>query len=83
MVKVVYQPPPFGPRTNLASGAYGPGVKTPWVVRLSKMPAGPVMVGAVASAMVVCSLPQLCKLVNPVWHPKVIFVLVGILRGST
>ena len=61
MVRVIYQPPPFGPRTSLSSGAYGPGVTTPWVVRLSKMPQGQVIVGAIGLTMVVCSIPQLCK----------------------
>ena len=61
MVRVIYQPPPFGPRTSLSSGAYGPGVTTPSVVRLSKMPQGQVIVGAIGLTMVVCSIPQLCK----------------------
>lgn len=60
MVKVKYVPPPYGPRTHLAAAPYGPGVTTPWIVKLSKMPPGRVIGGAIAASMVVCAIPQLC-----------------------
>lgn len=61
MVRVVYQPPPFGPATNLTSGAYGPGVTTPWLIRLSKMPPGRVIGGSIAAVFTICAIPQLCE----------------------
>merc|ERR1712071_193719 len=59
MVRVIYQPPPFGPRTSLSCKAYGPNVTAPWLIRLSKMPHGQVMVGAVCFSLAICSIPQL------------------------
>ena len=42
LVRVFYEPPPFGPRTSLNRPGYGlgDGGTTPeWIVRISKMPA--------------------------------------------
>jgi len=58
-VRVWYQPPPFGPGTDLHTTPYGckEGVSPQWLVRLSKMPK---MIGVgvpVAVACCLCYLP--------------------------
>ena len=60
MVKVAFEPPPFGPGTSLNRPGYGPGVNTPWIVRLSKMPQGRVIAGAIGITSVICAIPQVC-----------------------
>ena len=64
MVKVWYQPPPFGPRTALNRSSYGNGgdIGPRWVVQLSKMPPGRVIAGAIALVTTVAYIPlsKLC-----------------------
>ena len=64
MVKVWYQPPPYGPRTALDRPAYGIGAgDTPkWLVRFSKLPRWQSVGGTVAAFCVLAYLP-LCKFV--------------------
>lgn len=59
MVKVWYQPPPFGPRTALNRSSYGNGgdIGPRWVVQLSKMPPGRVIAGAIALVTTVAYIP--------------------------
>lgn len=59
MVKVWYEPPPHGPRSALNRPAYGVGGgSTPqFIMRLSKMPQGQVIVGAVVLFSVVAYIP--------------------------
>ena len=59
MVKVWYQPPPYGPRTSLNRPAYGNGgdLGPRWVVQISKMPPGRVIAGFIAAASVIAYIP--------------------------
>jgi hypothetical protein len=59
MVKVWYQPPPFGPRTALNRPSYGNGgdIGPRWVVQLSKMPPGRVICGFIASFCAIAYIP--------------------------
>ena len=59
MVKVFYEPPPFGPRTALNRSPYGSGVNGahPFIQKLSSMPQGRVIAGAVVLASVIAYLP--------------------------
>ena len=59
MVKVWYQPPPYGPRTALNRPSYGNGMDAGprWVAALSKMPRGRVITGFVASFCVLAYVP--------------------------
>jgi hypothetical protein len=59
MVKVWYQPPPYGPRTALNRPSYGNGgdAGPRWVAALSKMPRGRVITGFVASFCVLAYVP--------------------------
>mmetsp|Transcript_20066 Transcript_20066/g.24801 ORF Transcript_20066/g.24801 Transcript_20066/m.24801 type:complete len:96 (-) Transcript_20066:261-548(-) len=59
MVKVTFEPPPYGPGTSLNRPGYGPGVTTPWIVRISKMPQGRVIGAAIGIGCVISALPQL------------------------
>mmetsp|Transcript_4393 Transcript_4393/g.6426 ORF Transcript_4393/g.6426 Transcript_4393/m.6426 type:complete len:106 (-) Transcript_4393:554-871(-) len=60
MVKVWYEPPPYGPRTSLNRPAYGiGGDKGPkWVIRLSKQPPLKVITGFLAGFMCLAYLPM-------------------------
>lgn len=62
MVKVWYEPPPYGPRTALNRPAYGNGndLGPKWVVRLSKMPASRAILPFVAGFVFLGSIP-ICK----------------------
>jgi len=62
MVKVWYEPPPYGPRTALNRPAYGHAtdVGPKWVVRLSKMPPARAIVPFVTAFAFLASIP-LCK----------------------
>ncbi len=59
MVKVWYQPPPFGPRTALNRPSYGlagdGGLR--WVNTLSKMPPGRVICGFIAGFATLAYIP--------------------------
>lgn len=59
MVKVFYEPPPFGPRSALNRAPYGSGVNnsTMLVRRLSTLPQGMVIAGAVSFMAVLAYLP--------------------------
>jgi hypothetical protein len=59
MVKVFYEPPPFGPQTSLNRGPYGSGIKGahPFIQKLSSMPQGKVIAGAVVLSSIVAYLP--------------------------
>jgi hypothetical protein len=59
MVKVWYEPPPYGPRTSLNRPAYGNGgdIGPKWVVRLSKMAPGKVIAGFVAGFVGLAYIP--------------------------
>ena len=59
MVKVWYEPPPYGPRTSLNRPSYGlVGDKGPrWVVQLSKMPQGRVIAGFLTAFSCIAYLP--------------------------
>jgi len=59
MVKVWYNPPPYGPRTSLNRPAYGTGgdLGPKWVVRLSKMPPGRVITGFIAAFVGLAYIP--------------------------
>ena len=59
MVKVWYEPPPYGPRTALNRPAYGTGndLGPKWVVRLSKMPAGRVICGFLGTFCAIAYIP--------------------------
>ncbi len=59
MVKVWYQPPPYGPRTALNRPSYGNGgdIGPRWVVQLSKMPPGRVIGGAIALVATIAYIP--------------------------
>jgi len=59
MVKVWYQPPPYGPRTDLNRPAYGIGkdVGPRWVVAISKMPATPVILGFISVFACIAYIP--------------------------
>jgi hypothetical protein len=68
MVKVWYEPPPYGPRTSLNRPSYGNGndLGPKWVVRLSKMPAHRVIVPFVATFIFLGSIP-ICKCFSSTW----------------
>lgn len=59
MVKVWYQPPPYGPRTSLNRPSYGNGgdIGPRWVVRLSKMAPSKVIGGAIVLTGCLAYLP--------------------------
>ena len=59
MVKVWYQPPPYGPRTSLNRPSYGNGgdIGPKWVVRISKMPPGRVITGFIAAFATIAYIP--------------------------
>jgi hypothetical protein len=59
MVKVWYEPPPYGPRTSLNRPAYGTGgdIGPRWVVKLSKMAPGKVIAGFVAGFVGLAYIP--------------------------
>ena len=61
MVKVWYEPPPYGPKSALNRPAYGVGEgSTPrWLQKLSRMPTGPVIVGSIGVVMTLAYLPLL------------------------
>mmetsp|Transcript_24509 Transcript_24509/g.30804 ORF Transcript_24509/g.30804 Transcript_24509/m.30804 type:complete len:104 (+) Transcript_24509:57-368(+) len=61
MVKVWYQPPPFGPRTSLNRPSYGISgdVGPRWVVQISKMPPGRVICGFIAGFVTLAYIPLL------------------------
>eukprot|EP00979_Chaetoceros_neogracilis_P007040 scaffold1460_cov256-Chaetoceros_neogracile.AAC.21 len=69
MVKVWYEPPPYGPRTSLNRPSYGNGndLGPKWVVRLSKMPAHRVIVPFVATFIFLGSIP--------IWNHKLPYTL--------
>ncbi|KAL7552036.1 hypothetical protein ACHAWF_015264 [Thalassiosira exigua] len=47
MVKIWYEPPPFGPGTSLNRPSYGVGINNPqWIQALSRRPQGMVITGA-------------------------------------
>jgi hypothetical protein len=64
MVRVFYEPPPYGPKTCLNRSAYG--VKGGGLLgkqlteRLAKMPQGPAIVGITVFIMAICWIP-VCK----------------------
>lgn len=62
MVKVVYAPPPYGPRSALNRPGYGHTSNSAVIRKLSTMKQTPVIIGAVGLAMGICALPQLCTL---------------------
>lgn len=59
MVKVWYEPPPYGPRTSLNRPAYGNGgdIGPRWVVRLGKMAPGKVIAGFLAGFTAIAYIP--------------------------
>ena len=59
MVKVWYQPPPYGPRTSLNRPAYGNAndAGPRWIAAISKMPRGRVITGFVASFCALAYVP--------------------------
>ena len=60
MVKVWYEPPPFGPRTSLNRAPYGisEGTRTPqWLVKLSKMPKWQSIGAVMGATMVLAYIP--------------------------
>jgi hypothetical protein len=59
MVKVWYNPPPYGPRTALNRPAYGTGndIGPKWVVRISKMPPARVITGFLAAFVGIAYIP--------------------------
>jgi hypothetical protein len=60
MVRVWYEPPPYGPRTDLnrsGYGVHGGGLFGKHLERLSKMNQPMVMTGAVLFAAVICWIP--------------------------
>jgi len=59
MVKVWYEPPPYGPRTSLNRPAYGNGgdLGPKWVVKISKMPPGRVICGFIAAFVGIAYIP--------------------------
>ena len=59
MVKVVYAPPPYGPRSSLNRPGYGHTSNSAVIRKLSTMKQTPVIIGAVGLAMGICALPQL------------------------
>lgn len=69
MVKVWYEPPPYGPRTALNRPAYGNGndIGPKWVVRLSKMPPARAIVPFVAGFLFLGSIPM--------WNQKLPYTL--------
>lgn len=69
MVKVWYEPPPYGPKSALNRPAYGIGEGTTprWLLRLSKMPTGPVIMGSIVAFSVLAYIP--------VSNPKLPFTL--------
>ena len=69
MVKVWYEPPPYGPRTSLNRPAYGNGgdLGPKWVVKISKMPPGRVICGFLAAFVGIAYIP-LSKLLRYCYH---------------
>ena len=66
MVKVWYEPPPFGPRTTLSRPAYGisgDAVNPQWLVRMSKAPQWQVITGSILVFSVLAYIP-LCTSVH-------------------
>eukprot|EP00542_Grammatophora_oceanica_P019190 CAMPEP_0194026198 /NCGR_PEP_ID=MMETSP0009_2-20130614/508_1 /TAXON_ID=210454 /ORGANISM="Grammatophora oceanica, Strain CCMP 410" /LENGTH=103 /DNA_ID=CAMNT_0038664755 /DNA_START=23 /DNA_END=334 /DNA_ORIENTATION=- len=63
MVRVWYEPPPYGPGTHLNRASYGIGesVTAPWLVKLAKMHPAVSIGGVVVVSSVLCWLP----LMNP------------------
>mmetsp|Transcript_22346 Transcript_22346/g.38025 ORF Transcript_22346/g.38025 Transcript_22346/m.38025 type:complete len:105 (-) Transcript_22346:75-389(-) len=61
MVKVWYEPPPFGPGTSLSRPPYGIATESSplWLVRMSKAPQWQVVTGAVVFFSVISYLPLL------------------------
>lgn len=59
MVKVWYQPPPYGPRTALNRPSYATGVELGprWVQQLSKAPPARVICGFIAGATALAYIP--------------------------
>ena len=59
MVKVWYQPPPFGPRTALNRPSYATGVELGprWVQQLQKMPPARVICAFIAGASAIAYIP--------------------------
>jgi len=59
MVRVWYEPPPYGPRTSLNRPSYGIGgdMGPRWVVQLSKMPQGRVIAGSLVVFGILGYLP--------------------------
>jgi hypothetical protein len=60
MVRVWYEPPPYGPRTDLnrsGYGVHGGGLFGKHLERLSKMNQPMLMTGAVLFAAVICWIP--------------------------
>eukprot|EP00549_Striatella_unipunctata_P003322 CAMPEP_0118702512 /NCGR_PEP_ID=MMETSP0800-20121206/17937_1 /TAXON_ID=210618 ORGANISM="Striatella unipunctata, Strain CCMP2910" /NCGR_SAMPLE_ID=MMETSP0800 /ASSEMBLY_ACC=CAM_ASM_000638 /LENGTH=97 /DNA_ID=CAMNT_0006603731 /DNA_START=62 /DNA_END=355 /DNA_ORIENTATION=- len=60
MVKVWYEPPPYGPRTSLNRPPYGLGNEArmaPYLVKLSKMPQWQSIGGAIGLSLVLAWLP--------------------------
>lgn len=61
MVRVWYEPPPYGPGTDLNRSPYGTqggglfGKST--LEKISRMRQGPLMVGGVLFSLVICYLP--------------------------
>ena len=59
MVKIWYEPPPYGPRTTLNRPSYGNAgdAGARWVAAISKMPPGRVICGFVAAFVAVAYVP--------------------------
>uniref|UniRef100_A0A7S3L8R8 Uncharacterized protein n=1 Tax=Amphora coffeiformis TaxID=265554 RepID=A0A7S3L8R8_9STRA len=60
MVRVFYEPPPYGPKTCLnrtSYGVHGGGLFGQTLERVSKMKNGPIMAGLVAGICAICYLP--------------------------
>merc|ERR1711862_655180 len=52
---------PFGPDTALNRPGFGPGSDRPFIVSLSKMPQGRVILGAMGIFCVISAIPQYSK----------------------
>ena len=58
MVKVWYEPPPYGPGTSLNRPSYGiQSAKPSWIQALSRRPQGMVITGACVAIAIVSYVP--------------------------
>lgn len=67
MVRVWYEPPPFGPGTDLNRQAYGiggGGLLKGWNQKLMRMPQPMLMAGGVVAAMVISYIPMRKSIVS-------------------